>query len=68
MPVTLSSGRSHKGPPAAVFRPNTLSAFENRDFVSGAVAVGVALGTMVPCSAADLRCVLPLSVAFNSVG
>ena len=26
------------------------------------------LGTMVPCAATNLQCILPLSVAFNSVG
>lgn len=57
-----------KGPPAAVNLPNTRLAFANREFVSAAIAEGVAAGTMVPCSSADLHCVLPLSVAFNSIG
>ena len=55
------------GEPPRVRLPNTRAAFENRDFVSAAIAEGVALGTMVPCSAKALHCILPLSVAFNSV-
>jgi hypothetical protein len=57
-----------KGPPPAAALPNTRHAFAHRDFVSKAVAEGVTLGTMVPCSASDLHCVLPLSVAVNSAG
>jgi hypothetical protein len=57
-----------KGPLAVATLPNTRHSFANRDFVSVAIAEGVAAGTMVPCSAADLHCVLPLSVAFNSGG
>ena len=56
------------GPPAPGLFPNAKSAFTATEFVSAAIAEGVSLGTMAPCARAQLLCVLPLGVAYNSVG
>ena len=56
------------GPPPPGSFPNSKSVLTAPDFVSAAVAEGVLLGTMAPCSREHLLCVLPLSVAVNSAG
>jgi hypothetical protein len=56
------------GPPAPGLFPNAKSAFTATEFVSAAIAEGVSLDTMAPCARAQLLCVLPLGVAYNSVG
>ena len=56
------------GAPRQVRLPNRPTAFANAGFVSKAVAERVAAGTMQPCGPADVVCILPLQVAFNSAG
>jgi hypothetical protein len=53
--------------PAAHLR-NHPSAYAESDFVSEAVAAGVAAGIMVACDRSFLKCVLPLGVAYNRKG
>ena len=54
------------GPAAAAHLRNHPSALAEAAFVSEAVAAGVAAGTMRQCAKGDLRCILPLGVAFNA--
>ena len=56
------------GPPERTQLRNARSAYAAADFVSAAIADGVALGTMVPCAREALACILPLGVAVNSAG
>ena len=57
-----------KGPAAPIHLHNHPSALAEAAFVSESVAAGIAARTMRVCSRADLICVLPLGVAFNSAG
>jgi hypothetical protein len=56
------------GPAPPTFLRNHPSAFAEVQFVSDAIATGVATGTMRTCSRAELTCILPLGVAYNSAG
>ena len=57
-----------KGPAEPVFLRNHPSARAEAVFVSGAIAAGVLARTMRVCSRSELKCILPLGVAFNSAG
>ena len=56
-----------KGPAPPAFLRNHPSALAEAAFVADAIATGIAARTMRACSRADLICILPLGVAFNSV-
>ena len=56
------------GPPPRRWLRNHPSARANSAFVSEKVAEGVASGTMVRSTFADLWCILPLGVASNAAG
>ena len=57
-----------KGPAPPVHLRNHNSAFAETEFVTTAIAAGVAAGIMVACDKSTLRCILPLGVAYNRAG
>ena len=56
------------GPATPVFQTNHPSASVHGSFTSEAIAAGVAMGIMRPCSREFLTCILPLGVVANSAG
>ena len=56
------------GPAPPAFLRNHPSAFAEAGFVAAAITTGVAARTMRTCTRDELRCILPLGVAFNSAG
>ena len=56
------------GEASPIFLKNHLSALAESGFVTSAFADGMAARTMRVCARSALICILPLGVAFNSVG
>ena len=55
-----------KGPAPPVWQPNHKSAFDHKEFISGAIAEGLLQGTIRETSADYLKCIMPLGVAEHS--